>query len=239
MDSLKAFIKKNSKHAKTFFIYTRIANYYQDKLRLMEELMPLVMGKSNLIIGTKFDNLDPDRLLTIYLDTPEINQMNQKIIRDSRMTSHPFYNENILIRKYIGENKLKQICAGEYDQIKSLADLKVYISKEFKLPTVYYITIDTNISLEEIEITKDLLCILASMQISFKWCFIGKIPSIKITEAGLMFKAYRFLENQWDLTISKPCYITLLCDNDSLIEIDLSSSGMMQQNEDKSMQIYG
>jgi hypothetical protein len=229
METLKRYISNNSPKS-GFLIYTRLAHYRTDRVKLLESILKLGI-KSNLTICNRVDIAKPN-MLYIYLESADIFPLADhhricKVIRDSRFSAHPYY-----LGKQIG----KHIVSADLANIASVEEMKAFTRKTFQPNDT--IAIDSSLVSDELEIVKDMLCLLVMENVPFRWMLVGQSPiSLMVTHGAQFLRCLRFGNLDWNKIIcSHPCsdniqQVNLLPDEDTAMEVNCKFGNFTETRE--------
>jgi len=227
METLVEYINKHKTKALGFQIFTRYANYSEDRIKLLGKLVPL---KSNFLISNRVEifNQSNSKYLYMYFECSELFPLSEhhricKKIRDSRHSPYPYYLFSLPHWLIINSTVLEPIV--------SIKKLKLF-TKTVKDNAI--IGIDSNLTSDEIEIVKDMLCLLVMGKVPFKWLFVGdSLSLLTLTHANQYLKCIRFGTITWDKIIpfAPLQQICLLPDDDTLAEINCNLGTFKTNNE--------
>lgn len=213
---MEILIEYINKH-KNVQIFSRYGNYSEDRVKLLENF-----NNANVIISNRVESFSQtsSKLLFVYLECKELFPLADhhricKKIRDSRYSPYPYHLDC--------DPSCVIVSSLLLEDISSIEKLKL-LSKKFKANDT--IAIDSNLTSDEIEIAKDLLCLLVLENIPFKWLFLGETSgSLTVTHASQYLKCVRFSAIAWDKIIPEGNsnnlqQVCLLPDDDTLAEIN-------------------
>jgi hypothetical protein len=244
MDNLRKYIQNNINKPTNVIIYTNIANY-TDKISFITDLSDIVIAKKGIILSFNVVNvLNPfgiPRTPSLYIHYTHNQTIDGSTIafkiRNSRLTSYPYFESN-----HSSEESQFLLISNT-----SLADITTYkkmiqyshsVAKECH-QRVLVIGIDAELAENDLEIVKDILTQFVIINVKFYWCIIGNRTNLKLFEAKSMAKCMRFQSIDWDIIFpnnnfgTTPCYISLLADAYTLVEIPHNTFSLRKINNDE------
>jgi hypothetical protein len=241
LSRLKSFMMEN-KDVSCFYIYTDIANYYDDKITLYNELSSMLISKkpftqSKIIkIKNNFDfNGVPDDCKYIYYNPIGVSREVARKIRNGKLHSNPYV---------AGENKSFLLKQDEINEISTIEEMKLITKQIASFLTQNSITtfsIDATLSPDEFLITKDILSQLILIHPNIRWCFVGENSALKVLEKRQLQNLDKFKKVTWDAIIpfDRDCYVSLVSDEYTMKETQLVPFGLRSvTNEFADINLY-
>jgi hypothetical protein len=225
LESLKAFMLEN-KDKSSFFIFTNVANYYEDKIILNRELTNLFISKkpyTNRKLVTITNKLNTTNLPddTVFICCNPVRDVTKQA-RNSRIDSNPYI--------YFDEEAYT-IKSDDIAAIPSVKQMKLVanqIAEFMKVNKMHKYSIDASLSPDEFLIARDILVELLATPLNIKWSIVGSQSALNITKSRQIENFERFNEITWDLVIpnKKATYVTLLSDDHTINETLLAPFGL-------------